>query len=77
MPLPLIAVLLITVGLNVAALLLRPKIKQPKPDAVRDLEAPTAEAGRPMYRVFGSVRIKGLNVLDHREKGTRTYEIKV
>lgn len=67
---------LFSVALSTVSLLLRPKVKTPKPDAVRDLEAPTAEAGRPIYKIYGSMRITGLNVLDTREKGTRTFYIK-
>lgn len=67
----------VSVALNGVALLIRPKVKTPKPEAVRDIEAPVAATGRPMYKLFGSMRIKGLNVLDTREKGTRRYDVKV
>lgn len=77
MAFPLIALVIVSIALSVVSLLIRPKVAQPKPDAVRDLEAPTAEAGRPICRVYGSPRVRGLNVLDVRDKGTRTYEIKV
>lgn len=42
---------------------LRPKPPQPKPPALQDLDVPTAEQGRPIPVVFGTVRVKGPNVL--------------
>ncbi len=48
--------------INVAAVLIS-KPKGPKPDAVSDLEAPTAEAGRPVPVLFGDMTISGLNTL--------------
>jgi len=71
------ALVLISLSISVVSILIRPKPKQPRPDAVRDLEAPTAEAGRPVPRVYGSMRIRGVNTLDTREKGTNNYRIKV
>jgi len=56
--------------------LLRPKIKAPKPEAAKDLEDPTAEAGRPIPVVFGTVTVKGLNLLWYGDKGQSTYKVK-
>lgn len=56
--------------------LLAPKIKSPKPEAVKDLEDPTAEAGRPVPVVFGTITVKGLNLLWFGDKGKRTYKVK-
>ena len=58
------------------SLLLAPKIKTPKPEAAKDLEDPTAEAGRPIPVVFGTVTVKGLNVLWYGNKSQRTYKVK-
>lgn len=69
--------MLIAVAVQVVAYLLAPKPKQPKPDAARDLEAPTAEAGRPVPVVFGTLRVKGLNVLHTSDKAVIEYEIRV
>jgi hypothetical protein len=61
------------VALSVAvSILLRPKVKAPKPDSVKDLEDPTADAGRPIPVVFGTVTVKGLNVLWFGEKSKVT-----
>jgi hypothetical protein len=50
----------------VAALIsvaLAPKPPEPKPAALSDIDAPTAEEGRPIPVVFGSVLIRGANVV--------------
>lgn len=57
----------IVIGLAVAAVVLSiifmPKPKQPKPPEATDLENPVAEAGKPVPVIFGTVTVKGLNVL--------------
>lgn len=73
---PLLIVALV-VAINVASYLLMPKPKQPKPPAVQDLEAPTADAGRPMPVPFGTITIKSANVLWYGEISKYSYEIKV
>lgn len=67
----------VAIAVNIVSYMLAPKPKQPRPDAVRDLEGPTAEAGRPLPIPFGRVTIKGLNVLHYGDKSTNTYEIEV
>lgn len=64
---------LVSVALN---LLLAPKPKAPKPEAAKDLEDPTAEAGRPIPVVFGTVTVKGLNLLWYGEKSSQTSKVK-
>lgn len=68
--------LLIAFALNVVAYLIMPKPKTPKPEAARDLENPTAQAGRPVPVPFGTLTIKGLNILWYGEKSRRDYEVK-
>lgn len=67
--------LIVAVTLQVAAYLLAPK---PKTDssAIQDFESPTADAGRPAPVAFGTVTIKGLNVLHYSDKSKRTYKVK-
>lgn len=67
--------LLIGLVLNIVSYLLMPKPKQPKPDEVKDLENPTAEAGRPVPVIFGTLRIKALNVIWFGEKSTVMREV--
>lgn len=74
-PISLFIQVAIAIVVNVVAYVLMPKPKGPKPDAVRDMDAPTADHGRPIPVVFGTVTIKGLNVLWYGETGTRAYEV--
>jgi hypothetical protein len=67
------AAVVVSIAISV---LLRPKIKTPKPDATKDLDDPTAEAGRPIPVVFGTITVKGLNVLWFGNKAQRTYKVK-
>lgn len=76
-PITMLTYFLISLAIQVVAYLLAPKPKQPKPDAARDLEAPTADAGRPIPVVFGTLRVKGLNVLRTDDKAVIEYEIRV
>lgn len=68
------------IGLALASialtLLLAPRPKLPKPDQVKDLDDPTAEAGRPIPVVFGTMTVKGLNVLWYGDKSFTTKKIK-
>lgn len=68
-----IGLALFSVALN---LLLAPRPKAPKPEAAKDLEEPTAEAGRPIPVVFGTVTVKGLNLLWFGEKSLKTSKVK-
>lgn len=68
--------LLVGVALMVLAFLIMPKPKQEKPDASRDLENPTAEAGRPIPVVFGTIEVKGGNVIDYMDKGKEDLEVR-
>jgi predicted phage tail protein len=63
--------------LNIIAYLLMPKPKGPKPNEVKDLEAPTAEAGRPIPVAFGDITISGVNVIFYAENESETFLIKV
>lgn len=62
--------------LQVIAYLITPKPKQPQ-TATKDLEYPTAEAGRPIPYVWGRVTIKGSNVLWYGERDVHKYKVKV
>jgi hypothetical protein len=56
--------------------LLKPKVKKNKPDAVKDLESPTADRSRPIPVPFGTMTIKSPNVLHFGDKSRRTYKTK-
>lgn len=68
--------LLIGLALNIIAYLLMPKPKQQKPPAVRDMEGPTAEAGRPIPVIFGTVLVKSPNFLWWGERYSKQYKVK-
>ncbi len=67
--------LLISVAIQIVAYIIMPKPKTPKPEAAKELENPTAEAGIPIPVVFGSKIIKSPNVLWFGDKSIRTYKI--
>lgn len=67
----------ITLALNVAAYLIAPRSKRPRPAAVKELESPTADAGRPIPKVFGRKIVKSPNVLWYGDKQARTEEVKL
>lgn len=68
----LLALAVVSVALT---LLLAPKIKAPKPDSTTDYEDPTSEAGRPIPVVFGTITVKGLNLLWFGDKSFTTKKI--
>lgn len=55
--------LLVMVVTNLIMAALAPKPPTPKPAALSDVDVPTAEEGRPIPVVFGSVLITGPNVV--------------
>ena len=67
--------IIIALALNVVAYLIMPKPKAAKPEAAKDLENPTAESGRPVPVLFGTVTVKGLNVLWYGDKSTKLRSI--
>ncbi len=68
--------LLVVLVSSVVSYLLQPKPKAAKPEAAKDLEGPTADAGRPVPVVFGTMTVKGLNVLSFSDKSTRLRSVK-
>lgn len=70
-------ILLAAVAVSIAvSILLRPKTPSRKSET-QDLENPTAEAGRPIPVVFGTITVKGLNVLWFGDKSRRTFKVSV
>lgn len=80
MPGPLIAFLIqlaIALIINAVAYILAPKPKGPKPEEVAQLENPTAEAGKPLSVVFGTMWVQEVNILWYGDKSSKTYKVKV
>lgn len=73
---PLIQIV-IGVLLMVVSYALTPKPKKQKPTPSSDLDDPTAEAGRPIPVVFGSVEVKGANIIWFGDKDKADYEVSV
>ena len=66
-----LAVLIVSSYVSAA---LAPKPPKPKPAALSDFDVPTAEEGRPIPVVFGTVWVTGPNVIYY--GGLRTEAIK-
>ena len=69
--------LVVAVALAVISYALAPKPKKQQPPATKDLDDPTADAGRPIPVVFGSIYVTGPNVIWFGDKGKREYEVNV
>jgi hypothetical protein len=67
--------LLVGLVLNVVSYLLLPKPKQNKPESARNMDDPTAEAGREIPVVFGTMTVQSLNVLWYGDKTMLTYKV--
>ncbi|UUV43218.1 gene transfer agent protein [Rhodobacter phage RcCWillis] len=72
---PILISVLIGFAIQVVGYLLMGQPKQEKTDDVKDLETPTAEAGRPIPVPFGELEIKGLNCLWFGEKSSAQVEV--
>lgn len=69
--------ILLGLALNIVAYLIMPKPKKEKPPAVEtaDMENPTAESGKPIPVVFGTVTMKNLNILWYGDKNKYEYNV--
>lgn len=56
----LLAIFIVSMILSIA---LAPKPPKPAPASIQDFDVPTAEEGRPIPVVFGTVLITGANVI--------------
>lgn len=69
--------IVIAIVIAMIAYALAPKPKAPKPDTSQQLEAPTAEAGRPLPVVFGEVTIQSPNCLWYGDLETVVVKVKM
>ena len=72
---PFLMQMLVSLVISAVAYIIMPKPKGPMPDEVKDLENPTAEAGRPIPVVFGDITVKSPNILWFGEKRTETRTV--
>ena len=76
MPIPAIVIAVVAAVAAVAlSILFMPRPKKDQPDETTDLENPVAEAGKPVPVVFGTITVKGLNVLWYGDKSSRTRKV--
>lgn len=76
-PISILIQIAIAVVISLIAYAIMPKPKQQKPPETSDLDNPTAEAGRPVPVIFGTITVKGLNVLWYGDKNKAVYQVKV
>jgi hypothetical protein len=73
MAFPILGALAIAIAVMVVGHLLMPKPKMQRSESTRDMDDPTAEAGRPIPVVFGEITLKSPNVLWFGDKDINTY----
>lgn len=66
-----IALLIVT---SIVAIALAPKPPKPKPASLSDFDIPTAEQGRPIPIVFGTVMVTGPNVIWYGDLSTKAIK---
>ena len=69
--------ILVSIAMSLLAYMLAPKAKTAKPEAAAEMENPTADAGRPIPVVFGTITVKGPNFLWYGDKKVIEYSVKV
>lgn len=69
--------LAIAIAVSAVSYVLMPKPKGPKPGAVEQSESPTAEAGRPVPKLWGTARVSETNVLGFWDKSSLQSQIKL
>lgn len=69
--------ILIQLAMLVVSYVLTPKPKVAKPPAAEQSENPVAEAGMPIPKVFGTMRVKSLNTLWFGDKYVHEYQAKI
>ena len=67
--------ILVSIALSLLAYMLAPKAKPAKPEAAAEMENPTADAGRPIPVVFGTMTLKGPNFLWYGDKSIAEYTV--
>ncbi len=68
MPIPFFVSLLIGLALNILAYVIMPKPPTGQDQEYKDMDDPTAEAGKTIALMSGSMTIKGLNIIETANK---------
>lgn len=74
-PLSLFIQVAIGLAIGVVGYLLTPQPKRAKPPEAQNIQEPTADAGRPMPVVFGTLDVRGPNILWYGDLDTFQLEI--
>lgn len=77
MPIPFIFQLAIGVGMLILSYFLAPKPKGEKPPSVDDIDDPSAEAGKPIPKVFGSMMLTSPNLLLYADKAISKRDVPI
>jgi hypothetical protein len=72
---PITALIVLAISITVS-IALAPKPPQPKPASLADFDVPTAEEGRPIPVVFGTVTVTGPNVIWYGDLRTQAIRSK-
>lgn len=75
MPLPVFLQIGLAVAMLVVSYLLAPKPKGPKPPSVDEIDNPTAEAGKPIPKVFGSIMLTSPNLIMYADKSIDVRDV--
>lgn len=75
MPFPVVIQIGLAVGMLILSYLLTPKPKGPKPPSVDELDEPSAEAGKPIPKVFGSMMLTSPNLLMYADKAIEKRDV--
>lgn len=65
-----LVIYVIMIAATIASIALAPKPPKPKPASLADFQAPTAEQGRPIPVIFGTINVTGPNVIWYGDLGT-------
>lgn len=71
MAIPILTQIAIALVITAIGYALAPKPPAPKPASITDLDIPTAEEGRPIPVVFGTVTVTGPNVIWYGDLSTK------
>lgn len=66
----------VVTGFSLIYRALAPKQPTPKPASISDFDVPTAEQGRPIPVVFGTVTVTGANVIWYGNLSTQAIKTK-
>jgi hypothetical protein len=67
--------LIVSLAISAISIIMAPKPKREKPGPAKELTAPTAEAGKPIPEIYGTLKVESPNVLWYGEKSINEYTV--